>query len=477
MIFTSYTYGFFLIVAFFIHWSLPNSWRKIFLIVASYVFYCSWKWQYGFLLLGVSLFNWAYGRWVLPKVKSAGPVFLGVLVNLTPLIYYKYSIFLLSNTSALINLFAEIWNPKFPEILLPLGISFFTFQGIAYLIDVASGEEPFHRLVDFLLFKGFWPQLIAGPIIRPAEIHEQIRRDRILNYDDFSTGCRRIISGLFKKVVLADNISPFVDMVFFPAATPNFIDSVAGVIGFGLQIYFDFSAYSDIAIGTARLFGFTYPENFNWPYLSRSPQEFWNRWHMTLSRWIRDYLFIPLTFAARRYPKTSLLWLIVAMAGCGLWHGAAWTFIFWGLWHGFLLLLNQTLLKRFFPPAVALEERSRTRDLLPMLLTFILVTLGWLLFRSQSMEQAWHILVSIVSLHGGIRPAVLRENAILVIMGIFAALQTVQLIKYFSISLQDLIPINLKPWGQFFRPIAYTLMIVAIVIFNGDAKTFVYFQF
>jgi hypothetical protein len=165
------------------------------------------------------------------------------------------------------------------------------------------------------------------------------------------------------------------------------------------------------------------------------------------------------------------------MAGCGLWHGAAWTFIFWGLWHGFLLLLNQTLLKRFFPPAVALEERSRTRDLLPMLLTFILVTLGWLLFRSQSMEQAWHILVSIVSLHGGIRPAVLRENAILVIMGIFAALQTVQLIKYFSISLQDLIPINLKPWGQFFRPIAYTLMIVAIVIFNGDAKTFVYFQF
>ena len=275
----------------------------------------------------MSLFNWAYARRVVSKVESTGVLIAGIAVNLAPLLYFKYTGFFLSNMVSAANL---CWGPdgtlRLPDIILPLGISFFTFQGIAYLVDVASGEEPFESASDFLLFKGFWPQLIAGPIIRPGEIREQILGERALGYENFSFGCRRILHGFFKKVVLADTLAPFVDMVYLPGAAPNAVDAAVGTLAFGLQIYFDFSAYSDIAIGTARLFGFVFPENFDWPYLSRSPQEFWARWHMTLSRWIRDYVFTPMTFAFRDRPSTAMVWLLVAMVVCGFWHGAQWTF-------------------------------------------------------------------------------------------------------------------------------------------------------
>ena len=165
MIFTSYTYVVFLALAFLVHWSLPIKTRKIFLIVASYFFYCTWKWQYGFLLLGISLFNWAYGRWVVSKSESWPALLFGILINLSPLIYYKYTCFIVANSAVGANFFGLDWHPALPEMILPLGISFFTFQGIAYLIDLATGEAPFLALADFLLYKGFWPQLIAGPII------------------------------------------------------------------------------------------------------------------------------------------------------------------------------------------------------------------------------------------------------------------------------------------------------------------------
>ena len=304
-------------------------------------------------MLAVSLFNWAYGRFVLPKASSAKPLALGVLVNLAPLLYFKYTNFAIANAAAALDLLGFNVSAPVLAIVLPLGISFFTFQGIAYLIDVASGEEPFVRLEDFLLFKAFWPQLIAGPIIRPAEIREQIETPRPLDYDLFAEGATRILYGFFKKVVIADMLAPTVELVFAPSAAPAFVDVVTGILGFGLQIYFDFSAYSDIAIGTARLFGFVFPENFNWPYTARSPQDFWRRWHMTLSRWIQDYVFTPLNFATRGNPRLGGLWLVVAMAICGLWHGAQWTFVLWGVWHGVLLLSNQTFLKRFFSQGLA----------------------------------------------------------------------------------------------------------------------------
>lgn len=467
MIFTSYTYVVFLIAAFVIHWMLPRRAQKPFLILASYLFYASWDWRFCFLLLGLSVFNWIYARNVLAR-EEPGPLWPGVLVNLAPLVFFKYTAFLWANAAAAGRLFGAQWHQNLPfAILLPLGISFFTFQGVAYLVDVASGEEDF-ALADFLLYKALWPQLIAGPIVRPGEIRGDIERVRTIDYDDCAEGARRILIGFFKKVVLADNLAPVVDSVFI-SHTPNGLDAAFAVLGFGLQIYFDFSAYSDIAIGSARLFGFHFPENFDFPYRSRSPQEFWTRWHMTLSRWIRDYVFTPLVFATRGRPALSALWLLVAMAAVGLWHGAQWTFVAWGVWHGLLLLSNQTLLKRFFARA----GESRLRGFAAAAVTFVLVTAGWLLFRAESLAQAADFLKAIVTVRGGARPSTLRLNGLLFVFFGFFGLMAAQTLAAMPLPRWVRNPVV---WGVA-RPVGYALLILAVIILDQEAKKFVYFQF
>jgi alginate O-acetyltransferase complex protein AlgI len=359
------------------------------------------------------------------------------------------------------------------EIVLPLGISFFTFQGIAYLIDVATGEEPFVRLQDFLLYKAFWPQLIAGPIIRPGQIREQIETPRPLDYDLVAEGARRILLGFFKKVVLADMLAPNVELVFAASASPAFVDVVIGTLAFGLQIYFDFSAYSDIAIGTARLFGFVFPENFNWPYAARSPQEFWRRWHMTLSRWIQDYVFTPLNFATRGRPTLGNLWLVVAMAVCGLWHGAQWTFVLWGIWHGLLLLSNQTVLKRFFERA---SREGGVRGAAALVLSFAAVNLGWLLFRALSLEQVGRYLVTLGTVRGGLRPTLLRENAILAVAVALAGLAAAPWVRDLLVSWKARIAHG-EMLARIARPIVYASIIVLVIVLDQEARAFVYFQF
>jgi len=467
VIFTSYTYVVFLIAAFVIHWMLPRRAQKPFLILASYLFYASWDWRFCFLLLGLSVFNWIYARNVLAR-EEPGPLWPGVLVNLAPLVFFKYTAFLWANAAAAGRLFGAQWHQNLPfAILLPLGISFFTFQGVAYLVDVASGEEDF-AFADFLLYKALWPQLIAGPIVRPGEIRGDIERVRTIDYDDCAEGARRILIGFFKKVVLADNLAPVVDSVFI-SRTPNGLDAAFAVLGFGLQIYFDFSAYSDIAIGSARLFGFHFPENFDFPYRSRSPQEFWTRWHMTLSRWIRDYVFTPLVFATRGRPALSALWLLVAMAAVGLWHGAQWTFVAWGVWHGLLLLSNQTLLKRFFARA----GESRLRGFAAAAVTFVLVTAGWLLFRAESLAQAADFLKAIVTVRGGARPSTLRLNGLLFVFFGFFGLMAAQTLAAMPLPRWVRNPVLLGVA----RPVGYALLILAVIILDQEAKKFVYFQF
>jgi alginate O-acetyltransferase complex protein AlgI len=239
-----------------------------------------------------------------------------------------------------------------------------------------------------------------------------------------------------------------------------------GILGFGMQIYFDFSAYSDIAIGSARMFGFVFPENFDWPYTARSPQEFWRRWHMTLSRWIQDYVFTPLSFAARHHPKLGNLWLVVAMAICGLWHGAQWTFVLWGVWHGILLLSNQTFLKRFF---------SRG-SMLSLAFTFAAVNLGWLLFRAATLEQAGRYVRTLLTLQGGLRPAVVRENAVLAVLVVLAGLAAAPWVRDALSSLADRVPYA-DALGRLARPALYATLIVAVIVLDHEARAFVYFQF
>jgi alginate O-acetyltransferase complex protein AlgI len=476
MIFTSYTYVLFLAIVFCLHWLFPQSWRKPFLILASYVFYCSWKIEFGLLLLGVSLFNWWYGKYVLARTERTGLLWVGIAVNLAPLFYFKYFNFFLSNVGHMSQFLGMAWQAPVLPIILPLGISFFTFQGIAYLFDVTAGEEPLANLLDFMLFKALWPQLIAGPIIRLEEIREQITTPRTLDYADLAYGSQRILFGFFKKVVLADNLAPYVDMVFLRNTAPNFLDVVTGVVGFGMQIYFDFSAYSDIAIGSARLFGFKFPENFNWPYVSRSPREFWNRWHMSLSRWIRDYVFMPMTFASRNRPYLGPLWLIVAMALCGLWHGAAWTFVVWGIWHGILLVMNQGPMKRVFAPS---EEENKPAGVVQIvfssLLTWALVHAGWLVFRATSLRQAGMMVKSVLTFRGHLRPAIVRENTVLFVFSVLMMLTLTQLFRHRIEALSKTRFGQLS--GVILRPAMYTLIIVSVVVFDQESRSFVYFQF
>ena len=477
MSFASYTYAVFLALLFLAHWSLPARMRKPLLVVASYVFYCSWDWRFGFLLLAVSVFSWAWGLLLSRRAGEGRLVWIGVAIELLPLLYFKYTNFALGNLAWLARAAGGGWHFEPWHIILPLGVSFFTFQGIAYLVDVATGDRPFTRLGDFLLYKGFWPQLIAGPIIRPEEIRDQIETPRQVSYDDLAEGTRRILSGLFKKVVVADTLAPVVDAVFLTNAHPGFVDTLVGVAGFSLQIYCDFAGYSEIAIGSARLFGYRFPENFDWPYLARSPQEFWNRWHMTLSRWIRDYVFTPLTFAFRSSPKVSVVWLAVAMALCGLWHGAAWTFVLWGVWHGALLVLNQTLLKPLFAGLEPGKPARRSlRSVFALALTWSLVCAGWLLFRAQNLGQVGSMARAVLRFEGGLRPTVLRENDVLVVAVFLAGLFAAELALPAWKRAVRAFPAASR-FGSPLRAALVVLAILAVVVFDRQSQAFVYFQF
>jgi alginate O-acetyltransferase complex protein AlgI len=477
MIFTSYMYLLFLTAAFLLHWSLPKPLRNPLLIVLSYAFYCSWKWQFGFLLLAVSIFTWTFGGLLARRDGNRGWLALGIAVELLPLAYYKYAGFLTSNATALVSAFGSRWHPPVPDVVLPLGISFFTFQGIAYLVDVANGEAPIRRSDHFLLYKAFWPQLIAGPIIRPHEIREQIAADRQIEYPDVSEGAKRILNGFFKKAVLADTLAPYVDAVFQTTAQPAGLDCAVGTVAFAMQIYFDFSGYSDIAIGSARLLGFRFPENFDYPYRACSPQEFWARWHMTLTRWIRDYVFTPLAFASRRRPTLGLVWLVLAMALCGLWHGGRWTFVLWGIWHGVLLVANQTVLRKLWPKSDG--PRSGFASVLRLFAwatTMLGVGAGWVLFRAQSVMQARSMFGAILTMRGGVRPAVLRENGVLIVASFWVGLLLLQILSRPVRQVAE----RLAAYAAGYRAmkaVFYTGLVLSIVVFERDVQAFVYFQF
>jgi D-alanyl-lipoteichoic acid acyltransferase DltB (MBOAT superfamily) len=473
MIFTSDIYVVFLLAVFAVHWLLPARARKPFIILASYAFYASWNWRYLPLLLGVSLFNWAYARWVLARVERRGVLLFGIAVNAGVLGYYKYADFFLANVRATAHALDMTWAIPTLEIALPLGISFFTFQGIAYLVDVASGDKPLEPLEDFLLFKGFWPQLIAGPIIRIHEIRAQIETKRPFVAADVAAGARRILIGFCKKLVVADSLAPAVEKVFARGAAPTGLDCVLGTVGFALEIYFDFSAYSDIAIGSARLFGFQFPENFNWPYSAATPQEFWNRWHMTLSRWIRDYVFTPLSFTFRRQPWMENLSLIGAMTICGLWHGARWTFVLWGAWHGLLLVLTRFIPRDRLPSAPGASPIVRAFGIV---VTFALVNAGWVLFRAPSVHQAVGMYRAALTLRGGPHLALLDGSQAVLVLAVLAALVAASFLRGSAARLAQRL-YGGGWWGIPARALSDVALLHMAIVFSGSNKPFVYFQF
>lgn len=388
MLFPTLDYAIFFIAVFSLAWASQgsNSFRKILLIGASYFFYGYWDWRFLLLLAGSSTVCYVAGRLlstVEPERDRKWILAIAVTLNLVVLGFFKYYGFFLDSLGEILAMLEIQRDLPFLEIILPVGISFFTFQAISYLVDIYRGQiEAEPSYIDVLLYISFFPQLVAGPIVRAAhflpQLHQPPKADRVL----MSMGLLLIVTGMFKKVVLANYLATeMVDQVFFDPASFGSLDALLAMYGYAIQIYCDFSAYSDIAIGSAALLGYRFQRNFDQPYRATSLQDFWRRWHISLSSWLRDYLYIPLG-GSRGGPLKTARNLFLTMLLGGLWHGAAWTFVLWGVAHGLWLGLE-----RLFQKAVPLGSGFVTACL-GWLVTWHFVVSAWVLFRSESLDHA-----------------------------------------------------------------------------------------
>lgn len=496
MIFNSVTFLLFLAVVVVLYWKLPRRPRLWMLFLASLCFYGFWRWEFLPLMLFSAGTDYLVSlRLGVTRNRTRRRMLLGVslLVNLGLLFVFKYLIFLAVNVQATFQwLGVEFEIPAWlGNIVLPLGISFYTFQTISYSVDV------YRRFVkpqtDFILYGTyviFFPQLVAGPILRAREVISQLDVRPRFDLADLATGLRRILCGLFLKTVLADNIAPLVNVGF--AAEAHLLsawDVWTLAFLFGLQIYFDFSAYSHIAIGSARLMGIHFPENFDFPYVATSPREFWKRWHISLSSWIRDYLYLPLAGARvhdrstgglsidreRRLQTGRLHWtraLFLTWAIMGLWHGAAWTFVLWGLYHGCFVYGHRLL------AGLVQNWPQRIRAGLGWCLTLPLAMLSWVFFRAEGTTQLDRLGQAFTMVAKVANPAQylalgLRENTYLVTFLLMLGVVATWLVR------TRLLP-RLRPAGPavlVLDTLACTAMAAAVFIFLRPVVQFIYFQF
>ncbi|MGH8607429.1 MAG: MBOAT family O-acyltransferase [Gammaproteobacteria bacterium] len=376
----------------------------IWLTAASFFFYGWWNPSYLLLLFASILFNYAVGALVTRAARKGSPLrhtllAFGVTGNLALLGYYKYAAFFVSNLGAISGFDFQI-----QAVVLPLGISFYTFTQIAYLVDAARGEAEEYNPISYCLFVTFFPHLIAGPIIHHRQVMPQFAQAGTFRFShaNFATGITFFAIGLFKKVVLADTMGLFASPVFAAAAEGAVLSALkawTGVLAYTLQLYFDFSGYSDMAVGLARLMGIDLPYNFNSPYKAANIIDFWRRWHMTLSRFLRDYLYISLG-GNRHGERRRYINLFLTMLLGGLWHGAGWSFVFWGALHGFYLMVNHgwhTLRAQLGFPVGRGTPWGRG---LARLLTLLAVIIGWVFFRAESMDTAFNLLSAMGGRHG-----------------------------------------------------------------------------
>ncbi len=402
MNFVSFEFVAFLGTVYGLHWMLPQAGaRKWLLTVASYLFYAAWNWRFCFLMLFVTANAFAAGHLIssLPRPERKLILATSIGIDVAILVYFKYYNFFVSNVVAsLANLGFSASLPIL-NIILPVGISFYTFHAISYVVDIFRGKvEPETSFVNVALYISFFPQLIAGPIIRATFIMPQIRRRRPYARSQQVIGIRLLLLGFVYKAVIADMLAEVADPIFAHLDQYNAHALLTATVAFHGQIYFDFAGYSYMAIGTARLFGYRFPRNFNYPYRSASMTEFWRRWHMSLSFWLRDYLYIPL--GGNRGGRLEVYRnLVITMLLGGLWHGAAWNYVVWGLLHGFGLCVNKAWsgLRRHLSPAI--ERQSGSARVVAVIITQLWVMLAWIFFRCYSVAEATDVLGSIIGLH------------------------------------------------------------------------------
>lgn len=474
MLFYSPEFLLFLPVAFAVYWWLlrTRTSKLTFMLLASYVFYMSWSPKLIVLLLGSTLIDYYAVVWMQrtedPWTRRA---LLGasIVFNLGMLSTFKYANFFLHDVAAPLT----GWTPPRLDIVLPLGISFYTFETLSYVIDCYYKKtKPFETLGDYAVFISFFPHLIAGPIIRPKQFRPQLKELRTLLGSDVHVGAAWFFLGLVKKLVVADRLSLYADPVFAAPAAHGTLAAWAGVAAYAGQIYFDFSGYSDMAVGLARLFCFELPMNFRTPYLSRNVAEFWKRWHISLSSWLRDYLYAPLRgLADGEWANYAAVFMTMFLGG--LWHGANWTFVAWGSFHGGLLMAHRALHLHAGPlwkPAAA-RVPLPVREVLCRVLVFALACVGWVFFRAQTFGVAFDILGRMFRPVAGAAPSALVPALLLVMFAY-------DLVAYRAETADwDLegFWLGLPAWA---RVGVYAAALVVILVFTPmDARPFIYFQF
>jgi alginate O-acetyltransferase complex protein AlgI len=466
MIFTSYDFLIFFFIVFALYWlARRREWQNILLLVASYVFY-GWVHPWYAVMLGLSTladYGLALGL-ARNRARTRLFVILSLVLNLGVLGFFKYYNFFNDGLVNILSGFGIQADALLVQVLLPAGLSFYTLKKIGYLLDVSRENlEPTRNLIDFSLFVAFFPQITAGPIDRAQKLLPQIQSPRVWKAENFYFAWPLIVMGFFKKVVIADTIRVVVDRVF-SLREPTILLIAVAALGFMLQILADFSAYTDLARAVARLFGFETSENFRSPYLSLTPTDFWNRWHITLSTWLRDYIFFPLRRALlrARWPRwlTDAVPPLVTMFVSGIWHGAGWTYIVWGLFFGVLIVLYQTL-----GMGGAWKPANKLTGFLAWLAMFSLLLVSFLIFRAPSLEWIFTIFTTSPLLGS------LDERAVAVVSLSMTAFYAAPLI------IKMLMDRYLKP-NSFLHDLFYVAATVAMLIYlNSSSPDFIYFQF
>lgn len=478
MLFNSIEFAIFLPVVFILYWFVINKSLKVqnfFLLVVSYIFYGWWDWRFLSLIIFSSFVDYVVGlglgRYEEPKKRKL-LLLTSILVNLGFLGFFKYYNFFVESFVDAFSLFGQQLNPTTLNIILPVGISFYTFQTLSYTIDVYRRQlEPTKDMVAFFAFVSFFPQLVAGPIERATELLPQFYRKRKFDYSQAVDGMRQILWGLFKKIVIADNCAQYANEIFASSTNASGSTLLLGAFFFAFQIYGDFSGYSDIAIGTARLFGIKLMQNFAYPYFSRDIAEFWRRWHISLSTWFRDYVYIPLGGSrGGTWMKVRNTFIIFIVSG--FWHGASWTFIVWGFLNACYFLPLLLLKKNRTHLGTVAEGRwlPDVREVFQMGATFFVTLIAWVFFRAGSIEHAFSYLAGIFSSSLFSMPEGYSRKVLLLIV-LFVAVEWLQREKQHALQFEGVnIPRPVR-WGAY-----YTIGFI-IVWFGGSQQEFIYFQF
>ena len=453
---------------------MPFSWRtkKFNLLIASYLFYAAWNPPFVILVWLSTIVDWHLAKRLFTETnqkKRKLLLLVSLFVNLGILAFFKYGDFLLQNWQALMSMIGVEYVVPEWSIILPVGISFYTFQTMAYTLDVyLKRAQPAKSFLDFALFVTFFPQLVAGPIVRPTYLIPQFEKAKKVSKNMLIWGLGLITIGLFQKVVIADGIlAPIVDEVYGARGAVVFLDAWLGTFAFAGQIFSDFAGYSTTAIGVGLTLGFSLPSNFNFPYAAIGFSDFWRRWHISLSTWLRDYLYIPLGGNQKGKIRTYANLMTTMLLG-GLWHGASWTFVVWGGLHGLYLSIERVLIKKFGGKEIF---NKYLVQFLLVLVTYLLVNITWVFFRAQSFPQAFGLIQSMFGLNSEAK-AVLANiyiiEAIIVTVAMFMAHWMMR-----NTSLEEVI----SKTNSTIIGLLWGLMLFLIIITQGSGDAFIYFQF